>query len=267
MFAIHTGRAFAAALVLTVVPAAGFAATFDVLQQRANISNDGTGVKSVSGQISTANPTLQDVVSTTAGSFHLSRRETGSGDPYEDFIAFCIEVTQSITTNTSTPVSYTEDNSLFGGDRRELMATLLGTAFDPSQGAQHHAATQLALWKIGYGDISSPSGDAFDVTARSFENLPGGTFLSFNDGDVSTTFDDNSAGVFALAQGWLDQLDGDAGNGEWTRLAGNRVSFLTAGGSQNLVTYTAPVPVPAAGGLLVGAIAGLAALRRRRTTA
>jgi hypothetical protein len=155
-------------------------------------------------------------------------------------------------------VVYTENNSLFGSDRRELASTLLGSAFDPSQGAQHHAATQLALWKLDFGDISNPSGDAFDVTARSFENLPCSALPSF---------DDNSAGVFALAQGWPDQLDGDAGNGEWTRLAGNRLSFVTGEGSQNLVTDTEPVPVPAAGGLRVGAIAGLAALRRRRAMA
>lgn len=267
MFAIQKGRAIAAALVLTVMPAAGFAATFDVLQQRANISDDGTGIKSVAGQISTPNPTTQAMVGTTAGSFHLSKRPAGATtQAYEDFIAFCIEVTQSITTNTTTPVTYTEDNSLFSGDRRALMATLLGTAFDPTQGAQHHAATQLALWKLAYGDISSSTGDAFDVRVRSSENLTGATFLSFVEPDVNNTFDEASSGVFDLAQSWLDKLDG-AGTDDWTLLPGSRVSFLTAGGSQNLVTYTAPVPVPAAGGLLVGAIAGLAVLRRRRAAA
>jgi len=267
MFAIHTGRAIAAALVLTVVPAAGYTATFDVVQQRANISNDGTGVKSVAGQISVLDGGTQQPINTTAGSFHLSKKPTGAPtSAYEDFIAFCIEVTQNIITSTGSPVTYTEDNSLFDPTRRQLISTLLGTAFDPAEDAQHHAATQLAVWKLAFGDVSASSGDAFDVTAQSFKNLPGGSFLSFVEPDVDNTFDGASSGVFTLAQGWLDKLDG-AGGDDWTLLPGNRVTFLSAEGSQNLVTYTAPVPVPAAGGLMMGAIAGLAALRRRRKTA
>lgn len=124
----------------------------------------------------------------------------------------------------------------------------------------------LALWKLAFGDISTSSRDAFTVEFGSSQNLPGG-FPSFTGGGITDTFDSNSAGVFALANSWLSQLDDNANNGEWTRLPGTRVSFLTAENSQNLVTYTAPVPVPAAGGLLIGAIAGLAVLRRRRQTA
>lgn len=266
MFAIHHGRALAAALVLTIMPAAGYASTFDVLQQRTDISDDGTGIKSVMGQISVLENGTQQPINTTAGSFHLKKAPSGANTAYEDFIAFCIEVTQNITTSTNAPVTYIHDNSLFGSDRRTLMATLLGTAFDPSLGPQHHAATQIALWKLGFGNISSSSGDAFTVELPSSQNLPGG-FLGFTGGDITATFESTSAGVFTLANDWLSQLDGDATNGEWTRLPGRRVSFLTAGSSQNLVTYTAPVPVPAAGGLLIGAIAGLAVLRRRRQTA
>lgn len=260
MFAIHTGRALAAALVLTIVPAASFGATFDVVQQRDNISNDGTAIKSVSGQINAPDPVNQEVVNTTAGSFHLSRRPTNTNDAYQDFIAFCIEVTQSLTTSTGTPVAYTENAALFGSDRRELISTLLGTAFDPALGADHHAATQVAVWKLAYGNISSAAGNAFDVTAQSDQNLGGG-FLGLTPPDVSNTF---GTTVFAIAQGFLDNLDGDLLNGEWTRLSGNRVTFLESANSQNLVTYTTPIPVPAAGGLLIGAIAGLAAVRRRR---
>lgn len=260
MFAIHTGRALAAALVLTLVPVAGFSATYDVIQQRASIGDDGTSVKSVSGQINVPNPINQGIVSTTAGSFHLSKKLTGSTDAYQDFIAFCIEVTQTITTNTTTPVVYTENAALFSSDRRELISTLLGTAFDPSLGAAHHAAVQVAVWKLAYGDISGPSGNAFDATARSTENLGTGNFLGLSTPDVNTTF---GAGVFDTAQGWLDKLDGVGGD-DWVRLSGNRVQFLQSATSQDLVTYVAPVPVPAAGGLLIGAIAGLAALRRRR---
>lgn len=249
------------ALSFGVVPLAGHAATYDVLQQRATLADDGTETKSVAGQINTANPTTQSVVNTSAGSFHLKKREAGTTDAYEDFIAFCVEVTQSITTSTGSAVTYTENNSLFSNDRRGLMATLLGTAFDPAGDAQHHAATQLAIWKLGYGDISTSAGDAFDITANSFENMPGSTFLGFQSG-LTNTFEDNSAGVFALAQGWLSKLDG-AGLDDWTLLSANRVTFLENSGSQNLVTYTAPVPVPAAGLLLVGALGGLGFMRRK----
>lgn len=260
MVTIHTGRALVAALVLTIVPVAGFGATYDIIQQRANISSDGIEVKSVAGQINAPNPVTQDRVNTTAGSFHLAKRLTGTSDAYQDFIAFCIEVTQSITTSTGSPVVYTENATLFSGARRELISTLIGSAFDPSLGAEHHAATQVAVWKLAYGDISSPTGNAFDAFARSTENLNGG-FLGLSIPDVSTTFGNN---VFNIAQGWLSKLDGIGGD-DWIRLSGSRVTFLESAGSQNLVTYTAPVPVPAAGGLLIGAIAGLAVLRRRRS--
>ncbi|PWR01491.1 hypothetical protein DKT77_15210 [Meridianimarinicoccus roseus] len=262
MYGFTAGRAIIAALAIGIVPAAASAATYDVLQQRSSISNDGTGNKSVSGQINAPDPVSQSVVNTSAGSFHLKKRAAGTSDAYEDFIAFCIEVTQSITTSTGSAVSYTENNTLFSNTRRGLISTLLGTAFNPLAGAQHHAATQLAVWKLAYGDISTPTGDAFDVTAKSFENLPGSTFLSFTDG-LTNTFESNSTGVFALAQGWLDKLDG-AGTDDWTLLSANRVTFLENASSQNLVTYTAPVPVPAAGLLLAGALGGLGLARRRR---
>lgn len=101
MFAIHSGRALAAALVLSVVPAGGFAATFDVRQQRSNISDDGTGVKkSVAGQISTPSSTKLEVNKTTAGSFHPKKRPAGSNTVCEAFTAFCVAVSQSIRTGT-----------------------------------------------------------------------------------------------------------------------------------------------------------------------
>ena len=262
MYVIRSGRALAAALVLTLLPAAGFGATFDVLQQRANISNDGTGVRSVAGQINVPDPIDQTVVGTTAGSFHLSKRLSGTSDAYEDFIAFCVEVTQSITTSVGSPVTYTENANLFSSERRTLISTLIGTAFDPSLGAVHHAATQVAVWKLAFGDISSPTGNAFDVTARSTENLGGG-FLGLTALDVTDTF---GTTVFTIAQSWLSKLDGIGGD-DWTLLSGNRVTFLESDGSQNILTYTTPVPVPAAGALLIGAIAGLATVRRRRPAA
>lgn len=259
MTGFNNGRTLVAALAFGCFPAIGGAATYDVLQQNSNISNDGSAVKSVAGQINTPDPVAQNVVNTTAGSFHLKKRAAGTSDAYQDFIAFCIEVTQSISTSASTAIQYSENNALFSGQRRTLMATLLGTAFDPAQGAQHHAATQLALWKLGFGDISSPGGDAFTVTADSSENLGGG-FLSFTNG-VSNTFEDNSAGVFALAQGWLNKLDG-AGNDDWDPISGANVTILQNQNSQNLVTY-APVPVPAAGILLAAALGGLGFVRRK----
>lgn len=88
------------------------------------------------------------------------------------------------------------------------------------------------------------------------------TFLGVHGADGTRTVNDASIGVFNGAHGWRDKIDG-AGTDDWARPPGNRVSFLTAEDSQNLVTYTAPVPVPAAGRQLMGTVTGLAVPPRR----
>lgn len=268
-----SARMFLASAAIAALPVMGSAATFDVLQQRASATDDGTGDKSVMGHISVPDGLGgQDVTRALAGSFHLKKRPTDSGDPYADFIAFCFEVAATLTTSPTSVTTYESDPAALDSGRRSLMATLLGTGFDPALGADHHAATQIAVWKLATGDISSPSGDAFDVTARSSAGLTSG-FFSVAEADVTEpTFDENSngsPGVFTLAQQLLDNLDGDATNGEWTLLSDAGLMVLTAAGTQNLVTYTPgpgpitpPIPLPAPALLLIGGLASLGLLRR-----
>ena len=95
------------------------------------------------------------------------------------------------------------------------------------------AGFQLALWNALYDTDSVISGGAFRATA--------------------------SGAITTLANGYLSAAASFTGSRAWN------LTFLeSATGRQNLVTVS-PVPLPAAGWLLIAGIGGLAALRRRKT--
>ena len=102
-------------------------------------------------------------------------------------------------------------------------------------GATSAAAFQLAAWEIaneGSGTLDLSRG-AFRVTSA-------------------------TSAARNLAQTWLNGIT----SGQWT--SSGAVTILSAPGTQDLLTDIAPVPVPAAAVLLLGGLAGLGAIGRRR---
>lgn len=163
-------------------------------------------------------------------------RMTGT-DAYgnvQDFLAFCLDPMQGLRRSHD----YVVGTSL-GGSALDRLSALMNNALALVTDATSAAAFQLAAWEIaneGQGGLS----------------LGNGAFV------VSETI----AGTGAVAQGWLDLIS----SGTWDRGARDLV-ILQDPILQDLVTNIAPVPVPAAGVMLLGGIAGLGALRGRRKKA
>lgn len=276
---IFSRNAFAATLLALALPSTGaMASTVDVVQQ---FANPGKGTSIVGRMSMPRSDGTQKTGTYRAGALLMQGRATGTASPFEDFVAYCVEVTTDLATNRSTPVTYTGQSSLFGTAREQLIATLFAEAYDPNASAKAHGAFQLALWNLVYGDISDTTGSGFDIAARDSDGFTAG-HLDFDKASDNTQlrgrFEDRTPGVFALAQGWLDALNQDGGTEDWTlRTGASGLTFLTSANSQDLVTYTPPqppgpgpapvIPLPAGfftlGAALVGLV-GHARLKSRR---
>lgn len=259
--------------VLLTLPAG--ARTLDILQQNGSIFKDasGTGGAIQGGTTHWYQGAQRDGL-LSAGGFKLRGREHGTTNAYVDFLAFCVEITTSIKTSSSTPISYETTPNLFDPLRRSLIATLYQEVYDPSGSVTHQGAFQLTLWKLAHGDVSHSNGDGFDI--RDSSTLTNGV-LSFTekaDGTARTdSFDSSTPGVFDLSQSWLDNLNGSSAGG-WT-LTGSvsdHVVFLGNRNSQNLVmaakqysmSDVPAVPLPPSVMLSGAGIALLMLLRVRR---
>ncbi len=229
--------AFAATLLLA--PAAGaFTINWD------NAGNVfGTNGRATVTIDSSSNP---DVTATVqAGGFALNGNLFGNG--VESFTAWCLDIVTTMRNGTnyeatSTPFDLAPNARILTAGQIDSIGRLFDTAFSTlvlSDNAQS-AGFQLALWEIVYEKDGNPL------------NLGDGRFEAWGSG---------AAAAIAAGQAFLNNLGGPA-------TATYALTFLQSDPhrSQNLVTATlAPVPLPAAGLLLIGALGGLAALRRRRT--
>lgn len=216
--------AVVATAVMAVAPAG--AATVNVTMQGKNAFQDAKGQNA---WYQTASYSLNGTNRTAAaGVFRLSA--TGANGSVQDFLAFCLEPLETLTL----PRSHTVGSTL-SAPILDRLGALMGNGFSLVTGATSAAAFQLAAWEIaneGSGKLDLSKG-AFRVTSA-------------------------TSAARNLAQSWLNGIT----SGQWT--SPGAVTILSAPGTQDLLTDIAPVPVPAAGVLLLGGLAGLGALGRRR---
>jgi hypothetical protein len=157
----------------------------------------------------------------------------------DNFVAFCLDITHYLgngdymTTDTPFSNSYGLDGSQF--DRVQALfdanyaTVMLGNAAQA-------AGFQVALWNALYDTDWSASGGIFAVI-------------------------DGTSGAQAQANDYLLAAQNYTGGHRYS------MTFLESlGRSQNLVTV-APIPLPATALMLLGALGGLGALRRRNRAA
>lgn len=222
-------RTFVLSTVASLVMAgAALSATVTVSQQ--NNSNVFKDARGQNGWYQTTSYSLNGVARTAlAGLFRLA--ETTAGGTVTKFVGVCLEPLETLRLpklhDESTPLGATVVGKL---------GALLNNALGFVKDAQSAAAFQLAAWEI-----------ANETTGAL--NLGSGAFKVSSAG----------RGTQKLSQSWLDLIN----NGAWKK--DPRIMILQAPGTQDLLTdLPAEVPVPAAGVLLVGALGGLAAVRRRK---
>jgi hypothetical protein len=179
-------------------------------------------------------------VNVNAGGFALNGNLTGTGT--QNFTAWCLD----IATALRLPSTYTTTNTPFSGStinstRLSMIERLFETAYKTLNlaSAAQSAGFQLALWELTYENSS------YDLSSGNFR--------------VS-----NSSAAIAAGQAFLAGLSGPITQDyNLTFLQSNDTRTWGGHYSQNLVTV-APIPLPAGGLLLLGALGGLTYLRRRK---
>jgi hypothetical protein len=175
----------------------------------------------------------------TVGAYGFNMDDTTGtlGDEDGDFVAWCLDATNWLQGSSSYEITDDPFASSYGLTDADMAR--VQSVFDANyasvdlSNAAEAAAFQMALWEALYDDDWSVMTGDFTVTSA-------------------------TSGAVAQAEAYLLAASTYAGGQQYS------MTFLESlSGGQNLVTV-APIPLPAAGLLLLGALGGLGALRRRR---
>jgi hypothetical protein len=229
-------KSFAVASVLALSVGAGHAATV-------SLRYDGPTVTSYAGVKFTSAPVDPAGDSNTAGAVGFNMTDvTSTGSVLGSFVAWCLDIEHRLAAKWQ-PKSYTITSTPFTNsyglstDERARVQSVFDANFKEVDVADKFDAAgfQVALWNALY-----------DTDWKA---------------ELGTFAIDSSTGVINSANAYLQAASVYNGARVWN------LTFLQSNtGNQNLVTAT-PVPVPAAAGLMLLALGGLAAVGRRRKTA
>jgi hypothetical protein len=229
-------KTLAAAVAVPLLTVAASASPVDLTYQGPS-ANDPKGVTI------TSTPTGVVPAIPNPGAFGFNM--TSSADPLTSFLAWCLDIASLLGTGsayeyeiTSSPFSNSEGLDSGQMDRVQDVFDANYTTLDATDGVQA-AGFQVALWNALYDTDADAGSGEFSVSAGS--------------------------GIINQSNIFLANADSYSGNKAFN-LTFYESTGVGSAKKQNLVSAT-PVPLPAAGLLFIGALGGLAALRRRKNAA
>ena len=219
----------AAATAMGLIASTASASTVDASYQ---VAGNPFGTSNLFSNVQVSSPGYSGVA--PAGRFEMTSPTLG------DFAAFCVDIYEFLQDDRTYDVSGT----IYGQDIVDNIDRLFSSAYSQVVDGVTAAAFQISVWEIVYDTDTM-----LDLDGGNFFTVADANGVEFNEA-VEAQADTFLAGLANAQMGAYD------------------LTFMYNDGSQDIVTATpaiAAVPLPASSLLLLGAMGGLGALRRRKS--